>query len=53
MATLAVYDIGNQKVGECELDDRVFETEINPSLFYDAVRSRLASQRKGTASTKN
>ena len=53
MATLAVYDIGNQKVGECELDDRVFETEINPSLFYDSVRSRLASQRKGTASTKN
>jgi len=53
MATLAVYDIGNQKVGECELDDRVFETEINPSLFHDAVRSRLASQRKGTASTKN
>jgi large subunit ribosomal protein L4 len=53
MATLAVYDIGNQKVSDVEVDERVFGVEIKPSLFYDAVRHDLATQRKGTAATKN
>jgi large subunit ribosomal protein L4 len=53
MTTLAVYDIGNQKVSDIELDDRVFDAEINSTLFYDVVRMHLASQTKGTAATKN
>jgi large subunit ribosomal protein L4 len=53
MITLTVYDTGNQKVSDIELDDRVFDAKINPSLLYDVVRMDLASQRKGTASTKN
>jgi large subunit ribosomal protein L4 len=53
MSTFAVYDIGNQKVSEIELDDQIFGAKINPSLFYDAVRMSLTSQRKGSASTKN
>jgi large subunit ribosomal protein L4 len=53
MSTLAVYDIENQKVSEIELDDRIFNAKIRPSLFYDVVRMNLASQRKGSASTKN
>jgi large subunit ribosomal protein L4 len=53
MTTLAVYDIGNQKVSDIELDDRVFNAKINPMLFYDVVRTNLSSRRKGTASTKN
>ncbi len=53
MSTIAVYDIGNQKVSEIELDDRIFDAKINPSLFYDVVRMNLASLRKGSASTKN
>lgn len=53
MTTLTVYDIGNQKVSDIELDDRVFDAEIKSNLFYDVVRMQLASQRKGTASTKN
>jgi large subunit ribosomal protein L4 len=53
MATLAVYDIANQKVSDVEVDERVFGVEIKPSLFYDAVRHDLATQRKGTAATKN
>jgi len=40
-------------VREIELDDRIFDAKINPSLFYDVVRRSLASQRKGSASTKN
>jgi large subunit ribosomal protein L4 len=53
MTTLAVYDIGKQKVSDRELDDRVFGAEIKSNLFYDVVRMQLASQRKGSASTKN
>ena len=53
MATLAVYDVGNQKVSEMELDDRVFDAKIKESLFYEVVRKTLASQRSGTSATKN
>lgn len=53
MTTLAVYDIKNQKVSDLELDDRIFNAEMNPSLVYDVVRMHMASQRKGTAATKN
>jgi len=53
MSTFAVYDIENQKVSEIELDDRIFDAKINPTLFYEVVRMSLASQRKGSASTKN
>ncbi len=53
MSTFAVYDIQDQKVSEIELDDRIFDAKINPSLFYDAVRMHLAAQRKGSAATKN
>jgi large subunit ribosomal protein L4 len=53
MATLAVYDIANQKVSDLEVDERVFGVEIQPALFYDVVRHDRATQRKGTAATKN
>jgi large subunit ribosomal protein L4 len=53
MTTSAVYDIGNQKVSDIELDDRIFDAKINPTLIHDVIRRDLASQRKGTASTKN
>jgi large subunit ribosomal protein L4 len=53
MTTLAVYDIGNQKINDIELNDQIFDAKMNSSLFYDAVRRHLASQRKGSASTKN
>jgi large subunit ribosomal protein L4 len=53
MATLAVYDIGYQKVSDIELDDRIFDAKINLSLLHEVVRKNLASQRKGSASTKN
>jgi len=53
MTTLAVYNIGNEKVSDAELNDQVFNAKINPTLFYDVVRMTMASQRKGSASTKN
>lgn len=53
MATLALYDIANQKIADVELDDRVFNAAVNPTLFYETVRMQLASRRRGTAATKN
>jgi len=53
MTKLAIYNIGNQKVNDIELDDQIFKVKSNPTLFYDAVRMNLASRRKGSAATKN
>jgi large subunit ribosomal protein L4 len=53
MTKLAVYNIGNQKVNDIELDDQIFKVKSNPTLFYDLVRMNLASQRKGSAATKS
>jgi large subunit ribosomal protein L4 len=53
MATLTVFDTGNQKKEEMELDDRVFAARVNPSLIHEVIRADRASLRKGTAATKN
>ena len=53
MTKLAVYNIENQKVNDVELDDQLFKVKINPDLFYNVVRMNLASQRKGSAASKN
>jgi large subunit ribosomal protein L4 len=53
MTKLAVYNIGNRKVNDIELDDQIFKVKPNPALFYNIVRMNLASQRKGSAATKN
>jgi large subunit ribosomal protein L4 len=53
MTKLAVYNIGNQKVNDIELDDQIFKVKPDPALFYNVVRMNLASQRKGSAATKN
>jgi large subunit ribosomal protein L4 len=53
MTTLTVYNIETQKVKEIELDDEIFNAKINPTLFYDMIRMNLASQRRGSAATKN
>ncbi|MGB9630085.1 MAG: 50S ribosomal protein L4 [Thermodesulfobacteriota bacterium] len=53
MTTLTVYNIWKEKVMDLDLDDRVFDVEVKPFLLYDGVRTYLASQRRGTAATKN
>ena len=53
MTKLAVYNIGNQKVNDIELDDQIFKVKPDPVVFHNVVRMNLASQRKGSAATKN
>src|SRR5690349_4788228 len=47
-----VVDLNNQKVGELELADAVFDAEVNEALLYEAVRHYQAGQRAGTHKTK-
>ena len=52
MPTVDVVDLNNRKVGELELADEVFGTEVNQDLLYEAVRHYQAAARAGTHKTK-
>lgn len=52
MAKVDVFDLKNNKVGEVELADAVFNAPVNEHLLYESVRHYLAGQRRGTAKTK-
>jgi large subunit ribosomal protein L4 len=53
MATIDVYSITRQKVGEIELNDSVFNDEIKEYLIHEAVKIQLANRRAGTVAVKN
>jgi large subunit ribosomal protein L4 len=52
MSTVEVKNTKNEKVGEIELNDRIFNREVKPYLLHDVVRQQRAAKRAGTASTK-
>jgi large subunit ribosomal protein L4 len=52
MAKADVLDIKGAKVGEVEIRDEVWNTEVKPYLIHDVVVMQLANRRRGTASTK-
>lgn len=52
MPSVAVYDMSNQKVGDIELSDSIFNVEMNAGLVHQAVVMQLAAQRLGTHATK-
>ena len=52
MAKVNVVNLGGKKVGELELLDEVFPSEINDGLLWEAVKHYRAALRQGTASTK-
>lgn len=52
MATTAVLNSSNEKVGDLELNDAVFAVEVNPHLLHDVVKMQLANRRSGNACTK-
>ncbi len=53
MATVTIYDQNKKQVGERELADGVFNTEVKEHLLHDMVRYQLAARRQGSAATKN
>lgn len=52
MAKADVININGEKVGEVELNDVIWGSEIKPHLMHDVVVMQLANRRRGTASCK-
>ena len=52
MPKVPVYNQDGQTVGEIELSDKVFGSEVNEALLHQAVVMHLASLRRGTHDTK-
>jgi len=52
MAVVDVFDIQNKKVAEVELNEEIFNADINEATIYDVVKMQLASRRSGTSATK-
>ncbi len=52
MAKLDVYNLKREKVGELELADEVFSTEVKEYLLHEVVQAQLASRRAGTKAGK-
>ena len=52
MALVKVYNLKKQEVGEIDLPDSVFKTEVSSAIVHQAVVTQLAGRRRGTASTK-
>lgn len=53
MAKFDVLNMKGEKVGSIDLADAVFGTEVREHLFYEVVKSQLASKRQGTQAAKN
>jgi len=52
MPKVDVFNLKREKVGELDLSDDVFGTEVKEQLFYEIVKAQLASRRAGTAAAK-
>lgn len=52
MAKIDVYNLKREKVGEVDLSDEVFATEIREHLFQEVIVAQLASRRSGTNAAK-
>lgn len=52
MPKVDLYNMNGEVIGDVELNDNVFGTEVNRDVLYLAVESYLANQRQGTQSTK-
>ena len=52
MPSIAVFNMDRQKVGEVELSEEVFNTEVKEYLMHLARRIQLANRRAGTVKPK-
>jgi large subunit ribosomal protein L4 len=52
MSTVSVINIKNEKVGEIELNEKVFDLVVKEHMLHDVVKMQLAGRRTGNACTK-
>lgn len=49
---VTVFNLQRQAVGDLDLSDEVFGTDVKEHLLYEVVKAQLASRRAGTKATK-
>ena len=47
-----VFSVKGEALREVDLDEEVFQREVNQNVIYEAIKNELANARIGTASTK-
>ncbi|HEY2409883.1 MAG TPA: 50S ribosomal protein L4 [Polyangiaceae bacterium] len=52
MAKVDVYNLKREKVGDIDLSDEVFATDVKEHLVHEVVVAQLASRRAGTHAAK-
>ena len=52
MAKVSVYNMEGKEVDSIELDDAIFNVEVNEHLVHMAVLQQLANNRQGTQKAK-
>lgn len=52
MPTIDVMNIQGDKVEQLDLNDSVFDIEVNEHAVYEAVKNHLANRRQGTQSAR-
>lgn len=52
MATLTLYNMEGDEIGDIELSDDIFGIEVNQNAIHEVVKNYLANQRQGTQSAK-
>jgi len=52
MPKIDIFNLKREKVGDLELADEVFATEVKEHLFHEVVVAQLASRRAGTKAAK-
>ena len=52
MPKINVLNVSGQNVGEIELNDSIFNIEVNAHVLDEAVKCQLANKRQGTQSAK-
>ena len=52
MAVCNVLNTRAEKVGEVDLNDALFNIEVNPGILHEVVCMQRAARRSGNASTR-
>lgn len=52
MSTIKILNTSGSEVGEYELNDSIFNIEVNKNVLHDVIVNYLANQRQGTHSAK-
>ena len=52
MAKVSIYNIDGKVIGDMEINDNIFNVEINEHLLHKAIVTNLANKRQGTQKQK-